>query len=82
MKGIWLWPIVRVTPVIAVLCGWAMVLLAVAGVAGAFATFTTVMSSTAVYALALTSAAASLLLAGYATWLSRRRQTPSLPPRA
>jgi len=81
MTGIWLWPIVRVTPAIATLCGWAMVLLGVAAVAGAFATFTTVLSSAAAYALALASAATSLLLAAYATWMSRRPQAPSLPRR-
>ena len=82
MKGIWLWPLIRVTPPIAVLSGWAAVLVGAAAIATTFATFETAVTTAAVDGFALICAAAALLLIGYGTWLSRQPETGAHPPSA
>lgn len=80
MKGALLWPLIRITPTVAILHGWAAVLVGAAAIAYAFAPFALGLTSVGVYRFALICVTASLLLVLYATWLSRRPEPGSLPP--
>lgn len=80
MKGVWVWPLERITPRVAVFNGWAAVLVGAAAIAATFATYVTAINTSVVFALALICAAASLLLVAYSTWLSRRPEPGAMPP--
>jgi hypothetical protein len=80
VTGRLLWPLVTVTPVIAVLQGWASLSFGVAVLAFSFAPFAPVAAIGGLQALAGVGAAAGSLLFGFSTWISRR-PSPGAPPR-
>lgn len=81
VTGRLLWPLITVTPAIAELQGWASVSFGVAVLAFTFAPFAPAPAVGSLLALAGVGAAAGSLLFGYSTWISRRPQAGSLPPR-
>ena len=82
IRGNLLWPLVIVTPAIAKLQGWASVAFGVAVLAFSFAPFAPAAAIDGLRVLAGVGVAAGVLLFVYSTWISRRPQAPSLPPRA
>ena len=80
VKGIALWPLVNVTPAVAIMQGWAAVAVGVAVLVYAFAPFIAHGLRTGSSLLALGSAGASLVLVVYSTWLSRRPPAGAVPP--
>lgn len=81
IRGKLLWPLITVTPAIAMLQGWASVSFGVAVLAFSFAPFAPAAAIDGLRALAGVGVAAGSVLFAYSTWISRRPQAPSLPPR-
>jgi hypothetical protein len=82
VKGALLWPLVLVTRSIATLQGWATVCFGVSILAFSFGPFAPPLAIAGLRALAATTAAAGVGLFAYSTWLSRRPDPGSLPPRS
>lgn len=81
VTGPLLWPLIRVTPSIAVLQGWASVAFGVAILAFSFAPFAPAAAIGGLQLLAGAGGTGGALLFGYSTWMSRRPGAGSLPPR-
>jgi len=82
IRGSLLWPLVTVTPAIAVLQGWASVSFGAAVLAFSFAPFAPAGAIEGLRVLAGVGVATGAVLFAYSTWISRRPQAPSLPPRS
>lgn len=81
IKGALLWPLVLVTRTIATLQGWATICFGASVLAFSFGPFAPPVAIAGLRALAVTTAAAGAALFAYSTWLSRRPDPGSLPPR-
>ncbi len=81
ITGRLLWPVVEVTPAIARMQGWAAVGFGVAVLAFSFAPFAPRATVGILVALAVLAATIAVLLFACSTWMSRRRQPGSIPPR-
>lgn len=72
LTGRLLWPLVVVTPRIAVMQGWATVCFGIAILAFTFGPFAPAVALEGLRAVAAAGAATGVILFAYSTWLSRR----------
>ena len=73
--GALLWPLVRVTPSVALAAGCAAIVVGITALGFPFVFFAPVGLAAPLTALGIGGASSSLMLVAFATWLSRRPET-------